>query len=34
MIDQLGCKTIDLKRILKQEDMDKTVRLRGLPRDV
>lgn len=34
MDDQLGCKTIDLKRILKQEDMPRAVRLRGLPRDV
>ena len=34
MEDQLGCKTIDLKRILKMEDMGRAVRLRGLPRDV
>lgn len=34
MEDQLGCKTVDLKRILLQEHMDRTVRLRGCPRDV
>ena len=34
MTDQLGCKTVDLKRILKMEDMGRAVRLRGLPRDV
>lgn len=34
MEDQLGCITVDLKKILMQEHMDRTVRLRGLPRDV
>lgn len=34
MDDQLNCKTVDLKKILNEDNVNRCVQLRGMPREV